>query len=173
MKIIKLNPLLLISIIINNKDEYETDNLVLAIGHSARDTFKILNKYLKMEPKPFAVGIRVQHKQSMINKNQYFLDSRFLPNADYKLTYQTKEGRGVYSFCMCPGGFVVNSSSEENKVCINGMSNHDRNEENANSAIVVSVSPSDFRKRLYSSIFIQRLQIKPNKYFFWLYKTII
>ena len=149
------------SIIINNKDEYETDNLVLAIGHSARDTFKILNKYLKMEPKPFAVGIRVQHKQSMINKNQYFLDSRFLPNADYKLTYQTKEGRGVYSFCMCPGGFVVNSSSEENKVCINGMSNHDRNEENANSAIVVSVSPSDFGNNIFDGMkFQQELENK-------------
>ena len=149
------------SIIINDKDEYETDNLVLAIGHSARDTFKILNNYLKMEPKPFAIGIRVQHKQYMINKNQYFLDNRFLPNADYKLTYQTKDGRGVYSFCMCPGGFVVNSSSEENRLCINGMSNYDRNEENANSAIVVTVSPNDYGNNIFDGMkFQQELENK-------------
>ena len=132
------------SIIINNKEKYSVDNLVLAIGHSARDTFIMLNKNLEMVPKPFAVGVRVQHKQDLISKNQYGESYKYLKPADYKLTYQTKDGRGVYSFCMCPGGFVVNSSSEENKICINGMSNHERNEENANSAIVVTVSPSDY-----------------------------
>ena len=143
------------SIIINNEEEYLTDNLVLAIGHSARDTFKMLNNKLKMTPKPFAVGVRVQHKQDLINKNQYGEASKYLKNADYKLTYQTKDGRGVYSFCMCPGGFVVNSSSEENKICINGMSNHERNEENANSAIVVTVSPSDYGSNIFDGMKFQ------------------
>lgn len=143
------------SIIINNKDEYKTENLVLAIGHSARDTFRFLNDYLNMEPKAFAVGVRVQHHQHMINKNQYFLDHRYLPPADYKLTYHTKDGRGVYSFCMCPGGFVVNSSSEENKLCINGMSNHKRDEQNANSAIVVTVSPKDYGNNIFDGMHFQ------------------
>ena len=149
------------SIIINDKDEYETDDLVLAIGHSARDTFKMLNEYLILTPKPFAVGIRVQHPQDLINKNQYGDAYKFLPPADYKLTYQTKDGRGVYSFCMCPGGFVVNSSSEENRLCINGMSNHDRNEENANSAIVVTISPSDYGNNIFDGMkFQQELENK-------------
>ena len=143
------------SIIINNKDEYITDNLVLAIGHSARDTFKMLNNYLEMVPKPFAVGIRVQHKQEMINKNQYGDSYKYLKPADYKLTYQTKDGRGVYSFCMCPGGFVVNSSSEVNRLCINGMSNHNRDEKNANSAIVVTVSPSDYGSNIFDGMRFQ------------------
>ena len=143
------------SIIINEKDEYQTNNLIIAIGHSARDTFKMLNKHLNMVPKPFAVGIRIQHKQDLINKNQYADASKYLPPADYKLTYQTKDGRGVYSFCMCPGGFVVNSSSEENKICINGMSNHKRDEENANSAIVVTVSPSDYGNNIFDGMMFQ------------------
>ncbi len=143
------------SIIINNQDKYETDDLVLAIGHSARDTFKMLNKYLDMTPKPFAIGVRVQHKQDIINKNQYGESYKYLKPADYKLTYQTEDGRGVYSFCMCPGGFVVNSSSEHNRLCINGMSNHDRNEENANSAIVVTVSPSDYGSNIFDGMKFQ------------------
>ena len=143
------------SIIINNTDEYETDDLVLAIGHSARDTFKMLNNYLTMTPKPFAVGIRVEHKQELISKNQYGESYKLLPPADYKLAYQSKDGRGVYSFCMCPGGFVVNSSSEENRLCINGMSNHKRDEENANSAIVVTISPSDFGSNVFDGMKFQ------------------
>ena len=149
------------SISINDKDVYKTDNLVLAIGHSARDTFKMLNEYLTLTPKPFAVGIRVQHKQDLINKNQYGNSYKYLDNADYKLTYQTKDGRGVYSFCMCPGGFVVNSSSEENRLCINGMSNYARNEENANSAIVVTVSPNDYGNNIFDGMnFQQELENK-------------
>lgn len=144
------------SIIINENDEYKTDNLILAIGHSARDTFKMLNSSLKMEPKAFAVGVRVQHKQYMINKNQYGLNHRYLGPADYKLTYKTSDERGVYSFCMCPGGFVVNSSSEEKRICINGMSNHDRAEENANSAIVVTVSPSDYGNNIFDGMYFQQ-----------------
>lgn len=152
------------SITINNKDEYKTDTLVLAIGHSARDTFKMLYNYLDMTTKPFAVGVRVQHKQDLINKNQYANSYKYLKPADYKLTYQTKDGRGVYSFCMCPGGFVVNSSSEENKLCINGMSNHDRSEENANSAIVLTVSPSDYGKDIFDGMkFQEELENKAYK----------
>ena len=143
------------SIIINNKDEYDTDNLILAIGHSARDTFRMLNNYLTLTPKAFAVGIRVEHKQDLINKNQYGDSYKLLPPADYKLTYQAKDGRGVYSFCMCPGGFVVNSSSEENKLCINGMSNHKRDEENSNSAIVVTVSPADYGSNIFDGMKFQ------------------
>ena len=143
------------SIIINNKEEYKTDDLVLAIGHSARDTFKMLNDHLILTPKPFAVGVRIQHNQEMINKNQYEDAYKYLDNADYKLTYQTKDGRGVYSFCMCPGGFVVNSSSEKNRLCINGMSNHKRDEENANSAIVVTISPSDYGNNIFDGMHFQ------------------
>lgn len=122
----------------------KTDVLVLALGHSAKDTFVNLSDKLNMEAKPFAVGIRIMHKQKMINESQYGLSARILPPADYKLTYKATSGRGVYSFCMCPGGFVVNSSSEMGRLVINGMSNYLRNEENANSAIIVTVGPEDF-----------------------------
>ena len=131
------------SIILNNKEELFCDDLVLAIGHSSRDTFSLLyNKNFNMEAKPFAVGIRVQHSQKMINLHQY--GNYDLPPASYKLTHKCSNGRGVYSFCMCPGGFVVNASSEEKSLVINGMSNNDRNSGVANSAIVVTVSPKDF-----------------------------
>ena len=131
-------------IIINSK-KINAENLILAIGHSSRDTFKMLNKNnIKIIPKPFAIGIRIQHKQEVIDKNQYGKEYKKLPRASYKLTYKASNGRGVYSFCMCPGGFVVNSSSEEKKLVINGMSNYKRDEENANSAIIVTVNPDDF-----------------------------
>lgn len=124
---------------------YETDVLVLAIGHSARDTFKMLSsKKIYMEAKPFAVGIRIIHPQEIINKNQYPINYSFLPSASYKLTYKSKSGRGVYSFCMCPGGYVVNSRSTLNGICVNGMSNYKRDSGFANSAIVVTVSPEDY-----------------------------
>ena len=133
------------NIIINGKEEVACSILVLAIGHSARDTFSMLHKRgVEMVSKPFAVGVRIEHPQSMIQMSQYkTLDER-LPVADYKLTYTTKSGRGVYSFCMCPGGYVVNSSSEEGRLAINGMSYHDRGGENANSAIVVTVNSKDY-----------------------------
>lgn len=121
------------------------DKLILATGHSARDTFYMLNdRGVDMEAKPFAVGVRVEHPQEMIGMNQYGELYKSLPVADYKLTYTTKSGRGVYSFCMCPGGYVVNASSENGCLAVNGMSNYLRDSENANSAIVVTVSPSDF-----------------------------
>ena len=132
-------------IIVNNSERIDTEVLVLAIGHSARDTFRMLENKLDMSAKPFAVGVRVQHNQDMINVSQYGEKSaEMLPSASYKLTYRTKEGRGVYTFCMCPGGFVVNSSSENNRLAINGMSNFARDEKNANSAVIVTISPEDF-----------------------------
>lgn len=127
--------------------EFFSDNVVLAIGHSARDTFEMLSRQkLLMEPKPFAVGVRVEHLQSMINRDQYGPDApSFLGAAPYKLTGTAENGRGVYSFCMCPGGYVVNASSEPERLAVNGMSYHARDSRNANSAIVVSVTPGDFR----------------------------
>lgn len=130
------------------KESYqlETTVAILAIGHSARDTFQMLyENHIPMESKSFAVGLRVEHPQEMINESQYGEQTKeVFPAADYKLTTQTENGRGVYSFCMCPGGYVVNSSSEEQSLCVNGMSYHDRAGENANSAIVVTVSKDDF-----------------------------
>ena len=122
------------------------DAVVLAIGHSARDTFyNLYEQGLFMEQKPFAVGLRVQHKQKMINFSQYGREnSGDLGAAAYKLTAQTAEDRAVFSFCMCPGGYVVNASSEEEHLAVNGMSYSDRAGENANSAIIVSVKTSDF-----------------------------
>lgn len=131
---------------INHQEVIKSNIVVLAIGHSARDTFEmLLNNNINLEPKPFAVGLRVQHPQELINENQYgenYIKS--LPPASYKLTYRASNNRGVYSFCMCPGGYVVNASSEEGHLAINGMSYHDRGSQNANSAIVVTVSPEDY-----------------------------
>lgn len=127
---------------------------ILAIGHSARDTFAMLQKTaVPMEAKSFAMGLRIEHKQSMINASQYGTSEQaeLLPAADYKMTYRSGKGRSVYSFCMCPGGFVVNASSGEAQSVVNGMSNHDRSEENANSAIVVNVTPEDFEADGFAS----------------------
>ena len=144
------------SIEINNNEKIETEVLILAIGHSARDTFRMLNKNkIKMEPKPFAVGVRVQHPQEKINYNQYGNFKDILPPAAYKLTYRSSNGRGVYSFCMCPGGYVVNASSEDRRLAINGMSNHSRDSKNANSAIVVTVTPNDFNGNLCGGLKFQ------------------
>lgn len=124
-----------------------TDDCILAIGHSARDTYSELKRLgIKMEAKSFAVGLRVQHSQQLINESQYgsACDNANLTNASYKLTYTSHTGRGVYSFCMCPGGYVVNSSSEDGRLSVNGMSYHDRNSSVANSAIIVSVTPDDY-----------------------------
>ena len=118
---------------------------VLAIGHSARDTFAMLKKHsVPMSKKAFAVGVRIEHEQELINRAQYGDAANKLPAADYKLTHTAANGRGVYSFCMCPGGFVVNASSEPERLTVNGMSNHARDERNANSAMIVTVTPEDF-----------------------------
>ena len=119
---------------------------VLAIGHSARDTFYMLkDKNVEMNPKPFAVGFRVEHPQALINYSQYKIaEPKALEPAPYKLTTTTDSGRGVYSFCMCPGGFVVNASSEKGRLAVNGMSYSRRDSKNANSAIIITVDPKDF-----------------------------
>lgn len=131
----------------------------LAVGHSARDTFEMLyDKKVYIEAKPFSVGFRIEHEQSAIDK------ARFGPNAgneilgaaDYKLVHHCKNGRSVYSFCMCPGGTVVAATSEEQRVVTNGMSQYSRNERNANSAIVVGIDPSDYPGHPLAGIELQR-----------------
>ena len=144
--------------IIVNGNTIPCKNLILAIGHSARDTFEMLStKDLDMSAKPFAVGVRIEHPQKLIDIHQYGEKYyKQLPPASYKLTYQTKQNRGVYSFCMCPGGYVVNASSEEGLLAVNGMSNHARDTENANSALVVTISPEDFGNNPLDGIKFQR-----------------
>lgn len=121
---------------------------VLAVGHSARDTFSVLfQKGVPMQAKSFAVGVRIQHPQTMINNSQYGAEAfKDLGAAAYKLTARLSSGRGVYTFCMCPGGYVVDASSEHGRIAVNGMSYHARDGENANSAVVVTVDPSDFKE---------------------------
>lgn len=131
---------------INSHELLETDICVLAIGHSARDTFEILlNRGLCFEQKPFSVGVRIEHPQNLIDKAQFgdYSGHPLLGPADYQLFYKTGE-RTVYSFCMCPGGVVVASASEPEMIVTNGMSEYLRDRENANSALVVSVGPGDF-----------------------------
>lgn len=137
------------SITIEKADHIEiipAEVLVLAIGHSARDTFSMLyEKQIPMTAKAFAIGVRVEHLQDWINASQYGEDNPYdLPSADYKVVTNLENGRGVYSFCMCPGGYVVNASSEEGMLAVNGMSYHARDGKNANSAIIVTVSPEDY-----------------------------
>ena len=123
----------------------DVDILILAIGHSARDTFRMLyKKGFNMKSKPFAVGVRIEHNREMIDKSQYGNKYKLLDAANYKLTYKAKDNRGVYTFCMCPGGYVINSSSDYNKLVINGMSNYERNSSNSNSAIIVTVNSDDY-----------------------------
>ena len=130
-------------------EELRADHVVLALGHSARDTFTMLHERgVYMEAKPFSIGYRIEHPQSVIDR------ARFGPNAgnpilgaaDYKLVHHARNGRAVYSFCMCPGGTVVAATSEENRVVTNGMSQYSRNERNANAGIVVGISPEDYRR---------------------------
>lgn len=130
---------------INGTEPLPCQVLVLAVGHSARDTLQMLyERSIPMEAKPFAMGVRIQHPRSWVNACQYGDFADRLPSADYKLTHTCQDGRGVYSFCMCPGGYVVNASSEEGRLCVNGMSNYDRMAENSNSALVVTVTPEEY-----------------------------
>ncbi len=133
-------------VIINGQELLPCNQAVLAIGHSARDTMEELYaEKIPMEAKSFAVGLRVEHPQAMINQSQYGMEQPgLLGAAPYKVAAQTSLGRGVYSFCMCPGGYVVNASSEPGRLAVNGMSYSGRNGQNANSAIIVSVTPEDF-----------------------------
>ena len=141
-----------VGIEVTDSDVIDTEVLVLAIGHSARQTFYKLHELnFEMQSKPFAVGLRVLHNQEVINMSQYgSLDDR-LPSADYKLTYNCN-GRGIYSFCMCPGGFVVNSSSEKDGLVINGMSNYKRDSKVSNSAIIVTVNENDYGSDLFAGV---------------------
>jgi len=134
------------SVILNQTDEIETDYLVLAIGHSARDTYKMLYENdLHIEQKPFSIGVRIEHKAEMINKSQYdiFYNNPKLPTARYNLVAHS-DNRSVYTFCMCPGGYVVPSTTEKNMVVTNGMSEYSQNGENSNSALLVNINKDDF-----------------------------
>ena len=131
----------------NNKIlTFQTNHLLLCIGHSARDVFSLLNsKNINIKQKPFAMGVRIEQKQNDINIAQYGKSTKLvLPPADYKLAYHSPSGRSCYTFCMCPGGVVIASSSEKNTIVTNGMSYYSRNGQNANSAVLVNVTPADF-----------------------------
>lgn len=136
------------AVIVSNDERIVCDTLFMGIGHSARDTYKmLLNKGIFLEPKPFAMGVRIEHPQEFIDRAQYGKDAENLnlPVADYALTYKDKAtNRGAYSFCMCPGGQVVAATSLAGHVCTNGMSNYQRNSGIANSALLVQVSTADF-----------------------------
>lgn len=153
-------------VVLANGEVIKSSHVALAIGHSARDTFEMLHaKDVYIEAKPFSVGFRIEHQQSLID------EARFGPNAgneilgaaDYKLVHHCKGGRSVYSFCMCPGGTVVAATSEENRVVTNGMSQYSRAERNANSAIVVGIDPTDYPGGPLAGIEFQR-QLESNAY---------
>lgn len=144
---------------VNGKEFIQTDHIVLAIGHSARDTFQMLyDKHVYIEAKPFSIGFRIEHPQSIIDKARFGPNAgnKILGAADYKLVHHAKNGRSVYSFCMCPGGTVVAATSEPGRVVTNGMSQYSRNERNANSAIVVGISPTDYPGHPLAGIELQR-----------------
>lgn len=140
-------------------DFLEADHVVLALGHSARDTFAILHDAgVYMEAKPFSVGFRIEHPQSLIDRTRLgpHAGNPLIGAADYKLVHHAKNGRSVYSFCMCPGGTVVAATSESNRVVTNGMSQYSRNERNANAGIVVGITPDDFPGGPLAGIEFQR-----------------
>lgn len=141
-------------VVINNQRKLFSEVVVLAIGHSARDTFEYLyQNHIPMVEKSFAVGFRVEHLQETINISQYGENyPNELPAAPYKLTANLSSGRGVYSFCMCPGGHVVNASSEKGRLAVNGMSYSKRDSKNANSAIVVTINPEDYKNENHSPL---------------------
>ncbi len=142
--------------IITNNGEIETNYLFLCVGNSARDTFKMLYENgLNMKTKPFAVGVRIMHDREFIDKMNHGKYFDKLPASTYKLTYNNDE-RSVYSFCMCPGGYVVNASSEKEKLVVNGMSNYLRDSKSSNSAIVVSVNENDYGHDIFDGINFQR-----------------
>ncbi|MCY1397331.1 hypothetical protein D9M71_123320 [compost metagenome] len=134
-------------VILENGEQIDSRHVVLALGHSARDTFRMLHgRGVFMEAKPFSIGFRIEHPQSLIDKARLgkYAGHPKLGAADYKLVHHAKNGRSVYSFCMCPGGTVVAATSEPGRVVTNGMSQYSRNERNANSGIVVGITPDDY-----------------------------
>jgi len=146
-------------VVLENGETIRTDHVVLAVGHSARDTFEMLyERGVFVEAKPFSIGVRVEHPQSMIDRCRFgkFAGHPMLGAADYKLVHHASNGRAVYSFCMCPGGQVVAATSEEGRVVTNGMSQYSRAERNANSGIVVAVTPADYPAHPLAGIAFQR-----------------
>ena len=147
-------------LITSDGETIESKHIVLAIGHSARDTFQmVLDAGVFIEPKPFSIGFRIEHPQSVIDEARFGDNAGhpLLGAADYKLVHHCKSGRSVYSFCMCPGGTVVAATSEEGRVVTNGMSQYSRNERNANSAIVVGINPEeDYPGHALAGIDLQR-----------------
>ena len=147
------------ALLLNGEERLEASAVFLGIGHSARDTYRmLLGRGVRMEAKPFAMGVRIEHPQEFIDRAQYGEDAGnpLLPVADYALTYKDPvTGRGAYSFCMCPGGQVVAATSEAGHVCTNGMSNYHRDSGIANSALLVQVSPEDFGQEVLSGMMLQ------------------
>ena len=134
-------------VVLESGEHIAADHLVLAVGHSARDTFQMIHKRgVYVEAKPFSIGFRIEHPQSLIDRSRYGKNAGnpLLPAADYKLVHHASNGRSVYSFCMCPGGTVVAAASEPGRVVTNGMSQYSRKERNANSGIVVGITPEDY-----------------------------
>jgi uncharacterized FAD-dependent dehydrogenase len=146
-------------VILANGEYIATQHVVLAVGHSARDTFQMLfDRGVYIEPKPFSIGFRIEHPQTLIDRCRFGDQAghKLLGAADYKLVHHCQNGRSVYSFCMCPGGLVVAAASEPGRVVTNGMSQYSRNERNANSAIVVGITPDDYPGHPLAGIALQR-----------------
>ncbi|HEX7633692.1 MAG TPA: NAD(P)/FAD-dependent oxidoreductase [Noviherbaspirillum sp.] len=146
-------------VVLANGEHIATDHVVLAVGHSARDTFQMLyDRGVYVEAKPFSIGFRAEHPQSLIDRARFgkFAGHPLLGAADYKLVHHCKNGRSVYSFCMCPGGTVVAATSEPERVVTNGMSQYSRNERNANSGIVVGITPDDYPGHPLAGLDLQR-----------------
>ncbi|MGT2458592.1 NAD(P)/FAD-dependent oxidoreductase [Cupriavidus basilensis] len=144
---------------LSNGEYLEADHVILAVGHSARDTFEMLSERgVFMEAKPFSLGFRIEHPQGMINSSRFgkFAGNKLLGAADYKVVHHASNGRAVYSFCMCPGGTVVAAASEPGRVVTNGMSQYVRAERNANAGIVVGITPEDFPGGPMAGIAFQR-----------------
>ncbi len=146
-------------VVLANGEHIATRHVVLAVGHSARDTFEMLHRRgVYMEAKPFSIGFRIEHPQAVIDRARFGANAGnpLLGAADYKLVHHASNGRSVYSFCMCPGGTVVAATSEEGRVVTNGMSQYSRNERNANSGIVVGITPADFPGDVLAGVEFQR-----------------
>jgi len=144
-------------VVMSNGERIEADHVVLAVGHSARDTFEMLHERgVDIEAKPFSIGFRIEHPQSLIDKARYGRTIPELGAAEYRLVHHASNGRSVYSFCMCPGGTVVAATSEVGRVATNGMSQYSRNERNANAGIVVGITPSDYPEHPLAGIDLQR-----------------
>jgi uncharacterized FAD-dependent dehydrogenase len=146
-------------VVLENGERIAADHVVLAVGHSARDIFQVLvNRGVYIEAKPFSVGFRIEHPQSLIDTARFgeFAGNEILGAADYKLVHHASNGRDVYSFCMCPGGTVVAATSEKNRVVTNGMSQYSRAERNANAGIVVGITPDDYPGDPLAGIEFQR-----------------